>query len=47
MVQVADGVCGLCVKSHTSGAVSVVYRYSQLPPDCDKGDGFDLRVTEI
>ena len=38
MFQVVDGVCGIFGKSNTSGAVSMVYRNSQLTPVCDRGD---------
>ena len=47
VVQVVDGVCGICGKSHTSVDVSVVYRHSQLTPVFDWGDGVDFRVTVI
>ena len=45
MVPVVDGVCGLCVKAHTGGTVSVIPRNIQLPPVCDRGDGIDCRFA--
>ena len=45
MVPVVNGVCGLCVKTYTSGSVPVVYRHILLPPVFGGGDGVGCRVT--
>ena len=46
MVLVADVVCEICGKSHTSGTVSVVPWNSQLPPVCDRGESINCIVAE-